>query len=153
AQGRSPGQMPCTSYGTPQAPAAFRPLPKHGFVSPASFPQVPFAIVGFDSLRSDLHAGVVAEHVDRAVRLLDARHHGFPPGAAGDIGVVARADSSLRLQLRGSGGSEVVDYGGRSVDRSSARPGTNVCGTHSVCPAGYDRHFAADMTGVAHGHS
>jgi hypothetical protein len=85
------------------------------------FPQVPSAIVGFDSHRSDLHAGVVDEHVDRAVRLLDARHHGFPPGAAGDVVVVVRDVSPLRLQLLGQGSSEVVDYVGPSDDRTFAR--------------------------------
>ena len=103
------------------APAAFRRCPNTDSCTPASFPQVPFAIVGFDSRQSDLHAGVVDEHVDRAVRLLDARHHGFPPGAAGDIVLVVRDVSSLRLQLLGQGGSEVVDYVGRSDDRTFAR--------------------------------
>jgi hypothetical protein len=90
--------------------------------------QVPFAIVGFDSHRSDLHAGVVDEHVDWAVRLLNAGHHGFPAGAAGDVVVVVGDVSPVRLQLLGQGSSEVVEYVGHRDDRTFARQGTNVCG-------------------------
>ena len=67
--------------------------------------------------------------------------------------MVVRDVSPLRLQLLGQGSSEVVDYVGRSDDRTFARQGTNVCGAHAACAAGYDRYLAVDMTGVAYGYS